>query len=604
MNLTHFNPDILVGLYDNPIEFLRLVEKSVSDLQKKFIVDLNDPSIAFKANINTKFLNFPVTNCIQPDFIPNNNSRNKMVIFNCNVLRVSEKKVLYKQRGLKCAKCGHIFYIKSPEDQYNIYVKPKMCPNASCRSSTFKALNQSEFTCDSVDYQEIRIQEQIHKVGLRNVPKSITAVLEGGLVDCVKPGDQVEIIGIMLSRWKALGANKPCEIEFYIKISSVNKLHSKGPELQVALDEDMSYFKNFWLNFESNPYTGRDVLLKNVCSKLNGMYPVKLAFLLQMIGGNATIDENMLRTRGDIHILLVGDPGIGKSQILHYAQELFPQAVMTTGIGSTNAGFTAAATRDGGTWHLEAGALVMADGCICCIDEFNSIKETDKAAIHEAMEQQTVSVAKAGMVNKLNTRCSILAVTNPKGSYDINQPMNLNLAMSSPLLSRFDLIILLLDRKDDNWDEIIANHLLVKKETSDENPDTTNDGIKWTTESIRRYILCAKMFRPQFQENAKVLVSKYYSLQRSNDSTNGLRTTVRLLESLVRLSCAHSKLMFKMEIDEDDVVEAIFIMEYSYRGIGMFENRLKVCQIQPPDDGQAAFNIRKEKILKFLSSVE
>jgi DNA helicase MCM9 len=267
----------------------------------------------------------------------------------------------------------------------------------------------------------------------------------------------------------------------------------------------------------------------------------------QSQGGGGGEAGDSFHVRSTPHLLLVGDPGTGKSQFLRFASRLVPRSVLTTGIGTTNAGLTCSAVRDGAEWVLEAGALVLADRGLCCIDEFSSIREHDRTAIHEAMEQQTLSIAKAGLVCKLNARASVIAVTNPKVRLDEGGPEDLtvNTAINAPLLSRFDLILLLADKCAEEWDTAVSTFVLenaiqqgsgaaVAAKTSrspaagaaaggggggggsGEQQQKASGGAEppfWSVERLQRYIAFVKeTYHPRLTPDAMAVLERYYQV--------------------------------------------------------------------------------------------
>lgn len=287
------------------------------------------------------------------------------------------------------------------------------------------------------------------------------------------------------------------------------------------------------------------------------------AVALTLIGGVQHVDASGTKVRGESHLLLIGDPGTGKSQFLKFAAKLSNRAVITTGLGSTSAGLTVTAVKDGGEWMLEAGALVLADGGLCCIDEFDSMREHDRATIHEAMEQQSISVAKAGLVTTLSTKTIVFGATNPKGQYDPDQSLSVNTALSGPLLSRFDIVLVLLDTKNPEWDKVVSSHILAEVQI-EEGRYVDDLTMIWPLPMLQRYIQFVKgNFRPVLSKEAEEIISSYYRLQRRSSTHNAARTTVRMLESLIRLAQAHARLMFRNEVTRLDAITAILCIESS-----------------------------------------
>ncbi|VEN59871.1 unnamed protein product [Callosobruchus maculatus] len=486
---------------------------------------------------------------------PCSSDADKFLQISGTVMRVTAAKLLEYQRTYICVKCKTSVLVQAEYDKNYVIKQPKKC--LSCFGSNL--VNFGELHNENCkDYQEIKIQEDVKRLGVGSIPDTIWVTLEDDLVDTCKPGDNVTICGILKRRWNEFDKGKKIIINLTMKANHVQvdnittSSTSSSPEIKELFD-------NYWKKCSENPLEGRDTILKSLCPQLYGLYLVKLAIAVILAGGCQSDINNHtgIRTRSEAHLLLVGDPGTGKSQLLRFASKIVPRSVLTTGVGSTAAGLTVTAMMEQGEWQLEAGALVMADGGICCIDEFNSMKEHDRTSIHEAMEQQSISVAKASIICKLNTRCSILAACNPKGNLDLSQPLWLNIALPSPLLSRFDLVMLLKDSVNETWDDKVADYVLNEGHTRSK---LLNNNI-WTTDMLQSYIARIKRFSPKLSEESETILSAYYQMQRSLDGRNKARTTVRLLESLVRLSQGHARLMYHETVEVIDSIYAIVLVD-------------------------------------------
>ncbi|CAL9728135.1 DNA replication licensing factor Mcm4p [Monosporozyma unispora] len=584
-NLLSFNQteELYYQLLNYPQEVISIMDQTIKDCMVSLVVDNN---LSYNLDdIETKFYKVRPYNVDTEKGMRelNPNDIDKLISLKGLVLRTTPVIPDMKVAFFKCNVCDHTMAV---EIDRGVIQEPARCERIDCNEPNSMSLIHNR--CSFADKQVIKLQETPDMVPDGQTPHSVSLCVYDELVDSCRAGDRIEVTGTFRSipiRANARQRILKSLYKTYIDVVHVKKVSDKRLDVDTSTVEQ-EILQNKLNNNEVEEVRKvseqdiekiesvaerpdlYDVLSRSIAPSIFESDDVKKGILLQLFGGTNKTFEKGGRYRGDINILLCGDPSTAKSQILQYVHKIAPRGVYTSGKGSSAVGLTAYVTRDVDTKQLvlESGALVLSDGGICCIDEFDKMSDATRSVLHEVMEQQTISIAKAGIITTLNARSSILASANPIGSrYNPNLPVTENIDLPPPLLSRFDLVYLVLDKVDENTDRELAKHLTALY--LEDRPEHVSKDDILPVEFLTMYINYAKEnIHPIITEDAKKeLVRAYVNMRKMGDDSRSdekrITATTRQLESMIRLSEAHAKMRLSSAVELEDVQEAVRLIK-------------------------------------------
>lgn len=556
------NPEIAKLITYRPDETLEAFNEAVGSILREIHFDYAEE---IKEKIKVRIGNYTVQKGLRDI---NAEVIDKLIGVSGMVVRSSEVKPLAKKIGYRCLNCDAI---NEAQLKGLSLRKPTKCINCSEKELEMDPEN-SIFT----DFQLVRLQELPEDLPAGQLPHYVEVTVMDDLVDRCRPGDRVLLTGIVRIEHEQIAPQAKTNL-FRLRMEGNNIEYLGG----LAGTKDTRTLERMAISGEDEKQifaiAGKadayDKLIASFAPHIYGHEIIKEAILLLIVGSvTKKLDDGSTR-RGDINIFLVGDPGTAKSEMLKYAAKIAPRGLYTSGRGTTAAGLTAAVIRDkSGIMMLEAGAVVLGDQGLVCIDEFDKIKPEDRSSLHEVMEQQTCSVAKGGIVATLNARTSILSAANPMyGKYDVFKNITENVNLPIPLLTRFDLIYVIRDTPEREKDSRIAGHILEIHRDVEHAAQPAID-----MDLFRKYLAYAKQIEPKLTIEVINALRDYYMKMRNVDSEGMITVTPRQLEGLIRLATARARLLLQDNVKIEDAERAIYLVQRMLETAGVDVNTGKV----------------------------
>jgi replicative DNA helicase Mcm len=549
-------------------EILAAFRKAIFEMLKE-----RNPEYAEKIehDIRARIANFPDERSLRQI---NSDVITKMISVSGMVVRASEVKPLAKELTYKC--------LDNHTSQFTLLDGMSLDKAVKCQSPRCPHTNLAIVAEESrfIDFQIIRLQELPEDLPPGQLPHYVNVSMKQDLVDYARPGDRIVLTGIVRIEQERVSGIKQSESALYrlrIDGDNVEFIGGRGTKSSRRTErEEISPDEEKIIRTLSKNPDIYDRLIGSFAPHIRGHEIFKEAILLLIVGSTQRALSDGSKVRGDINVFLVGDPGTAKSEMLKFCSRIAPRGLYTSGRGSTAAGLTAAVVRDAsGIFMLEAGAVVLGDQGLVCIDEFDKMRPEDRSALHEVMEQQSASIAKGGIVATLNARTSILAAANPMfGKYDPFKNLTENVNLPIPLLTRFDLIFVVRDIPQKERDRQIAQHII--NQHGESGTDTTS---LIDIDILTKYLSYAKRLDPTLTKGAESKIMEFYLKMRSiegEEKEKMITITPRQLEGLIRLATARARLLLKNQVEEDDADRAIMLFNEMLENSGVDVNTGKV----------------------------